>query len=161
MFNAEHESVSTESFLRIPETSSRKLKSNEGVESQIFCQPRNDGHYRQRKKYSQINLLSASFWIIGKSIIYSIICRYLGFPRGSAVKNLPAMEVTWGWYLHGEDPPGGGHCNPLLYSCLENFRGRGAWRAMVYWVAKRQTRLSNKWLLYRVTPSPHQPTQCQ
>ena len=27
--------------------------------------------------------------------------------------------------------PGEGHCNPLLYSCLENPTDRGAWRAMV------------------------------
>ena len=28
--------------------------------------------------------------------------------------------------------PGGGHGNPLQYSCLENPRDRGAWRAAVY-----------------------------
>ena len=27
--------------------------------------------------------------------------------------------------------PGGGHSNPLQYSCLENPRDRGAWRAPV------------------------------
>ena len=27
--------------------------------------------------------------------------------------------------------PGGGHGNPLLYSCLENLMDRGAWRAVV------------------------------
>lgn len=32
-----------------------------GVESHLFCQPRSDGHYRRTEKYSQINLLSASF----------------------------------------------------------------------------------------------------
>ena len=31
--------------------------------------------------------------------------------------------------------------NPLQYSCLENHMDRGAWRAMVYRVAKSQTRL--------------------
>ena len=34
-----------------------------GVESHLFCQPRSDGHYRWTEKYSQINLLSASFWM--------------------------------------------------------------------------------------------------
>ena len=36
--------------------------------------------------------------------------------------------------------PGGGHGNPLQYSCLENPMDRGAWRAMVHGVAKSQTR---------------------
>ena len=27
--------------------------------------------------------------------------------------------------------PGGGHDNPLQYSCLENFMDRGAWRAIL------------------------------
>ena len=45
---------------------------------------------------------------------------------------------------HGFDPwvwkiPGGGHGHPLQYSCLENAMGRGAWRATVHGVAKRQT----------------------
>ena len=40
--------------------------------------------------------------------------------------------------------PGGGHGNPLQYSCLENPRDRGAWRAAVCGVAKSQTRLSDQ-----------------
>ena len=35
--------------------------------------------------------------------------------------------------------PGGGHDNPLQYSCLENPMARGAWWARVYGVAKSQT----------------------
>ena len=35
--------------------------------------------------------------------------------------------------------PGGGHGNPLQYSCLENPKDRGAWRAAVHGVAKSQT----------------------
>ena len=35
--------------------------------------------------------------------------------------------------------PGGGHGNPLQYSCLENSTDRGAWRATVHGVAKSQT----------------------
>ena len=35
--------------------------------------------------------------------------------------------------------PGGGHGNPLRYSCLENPMDRGAWRAVVHGVAKSQT----------------------
>ena len=35
--------------------------------------------------------------------------------------------------------PGGGHGNPLQYSCLENPMDRGAWRATVHGVAQSQT----------------------
>ena len=37
--------------------------------------------------------------------------------------------------------PGGGHGNPLQYSCLENPMDRGAWQATVHRVAKSQTQL--------------------
>ena len=36
---------------------------------------------------------------------------------------------------------GGGHGNPLQYSCLENSMGRGAWRGTVLGVTKSQTGL--------------------
>ena len=39
-------------------------------------------------------------------------------------------------------PPGGGHGNPLQYSCLEDPMDRGAWRGTVYGLAKSRTRLS-------------------
>ena len=35
--------------------------------------------------------------------------------------------------------PGGGHGNPLQYSCLGNPMDRGAWRATVCGVAQTQT----------------------
>ena len=35
-----------------------------------------------------------------------------------------------------ERSPGGGHGNPLHYSCLENLMDRGAWRATVLGVAE-------------------------
>ena len=38
--------------------------------------------------------------------------------------------------------PGGGHGNPLQYSCLENPMDRGAWRATVNGVAKCWTGLN-------------------
>ena len=40
--------------------------------------------------------------------------------------------------------PGGGHGNPLQYSCLENPMNRGAWWGIVHRVAKNRTQL--KWL---------------
>ena len=63
------------------------------------------------------------------------------------VKNPPAnagdvREV--GLILGSGRSPGGGHGNPLQYSCLENPMDRGAWQATVHRVAKSQTWL--KWL---------------
>ena len=37
--------------------------------------------------------------------------------------------------------PGGGHGNPIQYSCLENPMDRGAWQVAVHGVAKSQTQL--------------------
>ena len=60
------------------------------------------------------------------------------------VKNLPANagdikdtgSIPW-W---GKSP-GGGHGNPLQYSCLENPMNRRAWIAAIHRVTKTQTRL--------------------
>ena len=48
--------------------------------------------------------------------------------------------------------PGGGHDNPLQYSCLKNPMNRGAWQVTVHGVTKSQTWL--KWL------SIHAHTHC-
>ena len=55
--------------------------------------------------------------------------------------------------------PGGGHGNPLRYSCLENLMDRGAWWASVHGVAQNRTRLSTarmkcSWLFPLDTPAP-------
>ena len=39
--------------------------------------------------------------------------------------------------------PGGGHDNPLQYSCLENPMDTGAWQATAHRVAKSWTKLCN------------------
>ena len=46
-----------------------------------------------------------------------------------------------GFRLWARKIPGGGHGNPLQYSCLENPMDGGAWRATVRKVAKSRTRL--------------------
>ena len=58
------------------------------------------------------------------------------------VKNPPASAGDSGGVgsiAGSERSPGGGHGNPLQYSCLGNLRDRGAWRAAVRTVAKSQT----------------------
>ena len=51
--------------------------------------------------------------------------------------------------------PGGGHGNPLQYSCLENPMNRGAWWAAVHRVAKSQTWLNqlSKHCLFKRVPN--------
>ena len=55
------------------------------------------------------------------------------------IKNMPdnAGDIRdLGSIPGSEKSPGGGHNNPLQYSCLENPMDRGAWRATVHEVAK-------------------------
>ena len=58
------------------------------------------------------------------------------------VKSLPASagDIRETGSIPGSGrSPGGGHSNPLQYSCLENPVDRGAWWAAVHSVAKSQT----------------------
>ena len=62
-----------------------------------------------------------------------------GFPGGSVVKNPPDNAGD----IRDMDSiprlgrsPGGGHGNPLQYSCLENPMNRGVWQATVHGVTK-------------------------
>ena len=52
------------------------------------------------------------------------------------------MQETWVRSLGWEKSPGGGHGNPLQYSCLENPMDRGASQGTVHGVTKSWTRLS-------------------
>ena len=60
------------------------------------------------------------------------------------VKNLPANvgDIRDMSLIPGSGrSPGGGHSNPLQYSCLGNPLDRGAWQATVHGVTKSQTPL--------------------
>ena len=86
------------------------------------------------------NLLSLdSRLVLGQadsSLVLSPIC-FLG---GARVKNRAVnagnIKEDAGLIPGLERFPGGGHENPLQYSCLENPMDRGAWRATVHGVAK-------------------------
>ena len=63
------------------------------------------------------------------------------------VKNLPANAGDVrdvGLILDCGRSPGGGHGNPLQYSCLENFTNRVAWWATVHGVTKSQIQQSTR-----------------
>ena len=60
------------------------------------------------------------------------------------VKNLPVnagVVRDVGLIPGSRRSPGGGHGNPLQYSCLENPVVRGTWRATVHGVTQSQTGL--------------------
>ena len=58
------------------------------------------------------------------------------------VKNSPANAGDMGSIPGFGRSPGGGHGNPLQYSCLGNPMHRGAWGATVHGVTKSQTQFS-------------------
>ena len=68
------------------------------------------------------------------------------------VKNLPAMRETWVQFPGLGRSPGGGHSNPLQYSCLENPHGQrnlagySPWGRkeldMIDWVIKHTAHIS-------------------
>jgi len=62
----------------------------------------------------------------------------LGFPGGSDDKESACHVGDLGLIPGLGRSPGGGHGNPLQYSCLENPH-RGAWQAMVHGVAESDT----------------------
>jgi len=67
-----------------------------------------------------------------------------GFPGGSVIKNPPANAgdaKDKGSIPGSGSSPGGGHGNPVQYSCLENPMDREAWRATVHKVEKSWTGL--------------------
>ena len=60
------------------------------------------------------------------------------------VKNLPASAGNvrdMGLISVSGRSPGGGHGNPLQYSCLDNSMERETWQATVHSVRKSQTQL--------------------
>ena len=66
----------------------------------------------------------------------------LGFPGSSDGKEYTCNAGDLSSVPGLGKSPGGGHGNPLQYSCLENSVDRGAWRATVHRFTKRGTRLS-------------------
>ena len=66
----------------------------------------------------------------------------MGFPGGSVGKEAACNAGDLGLTPGSGRFPGGGHGNPLQYSCQENPMDRGAWWATFHGVAKSQTQLS-------------------
>ena len=74
------------------------------------------------------------------------------------VSKLSGKESAWNAGDLGLIPglgrsPGGGHGNPLQYSCLENPMDRGAWQAAVHGVTESGTTEMTKQQQTKLKPS--------
>ena len=58
--------------------------------------------------------------------------RHVGLPRWLSSKESACNAGDLGSILGLGRSPGGGHGNPLQYSCLENPMDRGTWQAVVH-----------------------------
>ena len=76
------------------------------------------------------------YWLIICSHLFYFCGCFRMFPGGSAGKESACNTEDLGSIPGSERFPGGGHGDPLQYSCLENPMDRGAWWAMVHAVAK-------------------------
>ena len=83
----------------------------------------------------------------GASLRFHCLKLAIMFLRASLVvqmvTNSPAIQETWVQSLSQEDSPGGGHGDPLQYSCLENPMDRGSWWATVHEVRVRHDWVTN------------------
>ena len=73
--------------------------------------------------------------------MYVCMCISRGFPKWLSSKESACNAGNMGVIPGSGRSPGGGHGNPLQYSCLENPRDGGAWWAAIYGVAPSWTQL--------------------
>ena len=72
-------------------------------------------------------------------INYSLVLAVLDFPGGSDGKESACNAGNLGSIPGWGRSPGGGQCNPLQYSHLENLTDRGVWWATVHAVTELDT----------------------
>ena len=93
-----------------------------------------------REPHQTMNLPASWSWTFQPPELWGNKFRlFISFPSGSAVKNLPANAGDagdMGSFPGSGRSPGGGHGNPLQYSCLENPMDR-AWWATIPWGGKK------------------------
>ena len=87
--------------------------------------------------------------LYGEDFLYlAAFVLYLGFPGGISGKEYAdnaGDTGNVGSIPGSEKSPGGGHSNPLQYSCLVNPMDRGAWRTVVHEVTKKSHRVKVTW----------------
>ena len=87
----------------------------------------------------QVSMASLIFhYCILSTFVVRIIDVAMGFPGGLNSKESTCNARDMGSVPGSGKSHGGGHGNPLQYSCLENPRDRGTWQATVHGVPKSQ-----------------------
>ena len=74
--------------------------------------------------------------------LYTFVYIFRGFPGGSEGKEAACNARDQGLIPGLGGTPGEGNGSPLQYSCLENSKDRGTWRAKAHEVAKSWTQVS-------------------
>ena len=87
-----------------------------------------------RKSYCQMEIFCISFLVEATGV-------HVGHPWWLSGKESACAAGDTGWIPGSGRCPGGGHGDPLQYSCLENPMDRGTWRVTVHRVAQSRTRL--------------------
>ena len=80
---------------------------------------------------------------IANRMVWTRVLCLSGFPGGSAGKESACDAGDLRSIPGSGRSPGEGNSYPLQYSCLENSMDRGAWRATVPGVTKKETQLSD------------------
>ena len=101
----------------------------------VFSSPISLSHWFSTEFNFTLNL----FFCLIICLFWSFYCGKIHITRASLVAQTVKNRQQCG--RPGLDPwvrkiPGGGHGNPLQYSCLENPMDRGAWQAKVHGVAR-------------------------
>ena len=111
----------------------------------IFPTQRSNPGIPQCKQYSTINLKNVSSLVNWKGKVEIILG---DFPCGASGKE-PSCQCRLDIRDAGSIPglrrsPGGGHSNPLQYSCMDNPMDRGAWQVGVH-------RVTQSWILKQLS----------
>ena len=81
--------------------------------------------------------------MVQSRLLWTTVSSDVGFPGGSDGKASVCNAGDPGSVPRLGRSPGEGNGYPLQYSCLESSMDRGAWSAIVHWIEKSQTRLSD------------------
>ena len=114
----------------MPESNTTYLINNNNV-FQILSSHR----LLQNIKYSSLCYTVGPCWLF---ILHKVVCT-LGFPVGSDGKESACNSGDLGSIPGLGRSPGGGHGNPLQYSCLENSHEQRSLEATVHGVSKNET----------------------
>ena len=114
----------------MPESNTTYLINNNNV-FQIISSHR----LLQNIKYSSLCYTVGPCWLF---ILHKVVCT-LGFPVGSDGKESACNSGDLGSIPGLGRSPGGGHGNPLQYSCLETSMDRISWKATAHGVANSRT----------------------